>query len=307
MAGKSLLEEGGAEFCQGFDFSIKRSFACATPFGQPESLDMKPSFCLLLFICPWLIRAAELPRPRHNFIVIAHRGNHSHAHENTLTALQHAIDAGADYAEIDVRRTADGHHVLMHDRRVDRMTDGHGSIDQLTVAQIRQLHVRDAHRPQIPADQVPTFEEALRLIKGRIDIYLDFKDGDRFAVAKAIRAAEVTQQVLVYDDIESIAEWHRVAPELSLIISPPGHVRMPQELVDFAKKNRIEVLDGPWRNYSREMVKAANQAGIKIWPDIQNAKEDADYFRRVIDLGLSGVQTDHPEELSVWLNQHNLR
>src|SRR5438045_7121592 len=93
----------------------------------------------LLLLLPLLAQAAELPQSRHNFVVIAHRGNHTRAHENTITALQHAIDAGIDYAEIDVRRTADGHYVLMHDRTVDRMTDGRGPVNQLTLAQIRAL------------------------------------------------------------------------------------------------------------------------------------------------------------------------
>src|SRR5262245_33255893 len=84
---------------------------------------MKLWIDLLLSVLPLLTQAAELPQPRHKFVVIAHRGNHARAHENTLTALQHAIDAGADYAEIDVRRTVDGHYVLMHDRDVERMTD----------------------------------------------------------------------------------------------------------------------------------------------------------------------------------------
>jgi glycerophosphoryl diester phosphodiesterase len=271
------------------------------------NLAMKPSLLFGVLATSFLIQAAELPPARHSFIVIAHRGNHTRAHENTLTALQHAIDAGADYAEIDVRRTADGHYVLMHDRNVDRMTDGHGSINQLTIAQIRELKVRDLKRPQIPPDRVPTFEEALSLIRGRIDVYLDFKDGDREVVAKAIRDAGVTRQILVYDGVDAVAEWHRVAPELPLIVSPPDDLKTPKELVDFAGKKGIEVLDGDWGAYSSATVGAAARAGVKVWPDIQAAEENADYFKRVIGLGVTGVQTDHPEALIAWLKQNNLR
>ncbi|HTL57377.1 MAG TPA: glycerophosphodiester phosphodiesterase family protein [Candidatus Limnocylindrales bacterium] len=268
---------------------------------------MKPSSYLVLLLCPCLGGSAELPQPRHNFIVIAHRGNHAHAHENTLTALQHAIDAGSDYAEIDIRRTLDGHHVLMHDRNVERMTDGHGQVNQLTLAQIRKLSVRDTRRPQIPADRVPTFEEVLTLIKARINIYLDFKDGDRAAVARAIRDAGVTSQILVYDGIGSVPEWHRVAPELPLIVSPPDNLRKPAEFVAFAQKDHIEVLDDSWQTYSRETVTALNRAGVKVWPDIQNDHEDDAYFNRVLAIGVNGVQTDHPETLIAWLKQHQLR
>lgn len=268
---------------------------------------MKALHFLILFIAASLARTAELPALRHDFVVIAHRGNHTRAHENTLTALRHAIDAGVDYAEIDVRRTADGQHVLMHDRTVDRMTNGHGPVDQLTLAQIRALRVRDLKRPQIPADSIPTFAEALDLIKGRINIYLDFKDGDRAVVAKAIREIGVPRQILIYDSVDAVAEWHRVAPELPLIISPPDEFKKPQQIVDFAKRNGIEVLDGPWSAYSREMVEASNRAGVRVWPDIQTAQEDAGYFKSVLDRGFTGVQTDHPEELVAWLKAQNLR
>jgi glycerophosphoryl diester phosphodiesterase len=200
----------------------------------------------LLLLIPMFARAAETPVSRTNFVVIAHRGNHSAAHENTLTALQNAIEAGADYAEIDVRRTADGHHVLMHDQSVDRMTDGHGAVRQLTLSQLQQLHVRDLRRPQLANDRIPTFAEALQLIKGRLNIYLDFKEGDRLVVARAIRDAGVARQILVYDDVEAAPEWRRVAPELPLIVSPPDDVKTPEQLVRFAKEHQIEVLDGSW-------------------------------------------------------------
>src|SRR5947209_4506366 len=59
-------------------------------------------------------------------VVIAHRGEHLSHPENTIAAFQAAVDAGADFFELDVRTTSDGKFVLMHDSTVDRMTNGHG-------------------------------------------------------------------------------------------------------------------------------------------------------------------------------------
>ena len=269
--------------------------------------DMNIRYGLLALLAPMVACGAELPSSPHTFVVIAHRGNHSRAHENTLTALQAAIDAGVDFAEIDVRRTADGHYVLMHDRTVERMTDGHGAVKDLTLAQLQKLRVLDRKRPQIPSDRVATFVEALKLIKGRLNIYLDFKEGDRKAVAGAIREAGVTKQVLVYDGAESISEWRRVAAELPLIISLPDEAKTAQQMLDFATRNRVEVLDGSWEDYSEEKVKAARGTGVRIWPDIQGPHEDGTYFEKVLRMGFSGVQTDHPEELIGWLNEHHMR
>jgi glycerophosphoryl diester phosphodiesterase len=285
----------------------KPALACLIAGYFARMPQMKFAGYLLLLAIPLLARAAEIPLSKHVLIVIAHRGNHRHAHENTLTALQNAINAGADYAEIDVRRTSDGHHVLMHDQTVDRMTDGHGSVKQLTLSQLQQLHVRDLRRPEIAADRIPTFEDALQLIKGRVNIYLDFKEGDRLAVTKAIRNAGVGRQILVYDDIEAAPEWRRVAPELPLIVTPPDDLKTPQQLVEFAKRHQIEILDGSWETYSREMIESAERAGVKVWPDIQAREENADFFDKVLRLGFTGVQTDHPEELIAWLKERHLR
>ena len=257
------------------------------------------SLCLLAMLA--LAQGADLPAPRHAFTVIAHRGDHARAHENTLTAIEQAIVAGVDYVELDVRRTLDGQYVLMHDSTVDRMTDGHGKVSELTLQQLQSLHVRDSKRPQIPADHLPTFDEALIAIKGRVNMYLDFKAGDRAAVFQAIKNAGVTKQILVYDDTAAVEEWHRVAPELPLIISPPSNVKTPRQLADFASKLGIQVLDGSWESYSREMVAAAQKAGVRVWPDIQDAQEDSVYFGKAMTLGFTGVQTDHPEELIHWL------
>lgn len=69
----------------------------------------------------------------------AHRGEHLRHPENSLPAIQAAIDAGMDYVELDVRTSSDGYLVLMHDPTVDRMTNGKGAIKDMTLAEIRQL------------------------------------------------------------------------------------------------------------------------------------------------------------------------
>jgi glycerophosphoryl diester phosphodiesterase len=269
--------------------------------------EMKVVLAILIQVLSLALTAAELPASRHEFVVIAHRGNHTHAHENTLTAIERAVQAGVDYVELDVRRTSDGQYVLMHDSTVDRTTDGHGSVVMMTLAQLQELKVRDLKRTQIPPERVPSFKEALAAIKGRINLYLDFKAGDRVEVANLIREAKVTKQILVYDGLNAVEEWRRVAPELPLIISPPQSAKTPELLRNFVVKSGIEVLDGSWKNYAPEMVAAAHLAGAKVWPDIQNGLEDSTYFASVVAVGFGGVQTDHPEDLIAWLTQQHRR
>ncbi len=71
-------------------------------------------------------------------LVIAHRGASAEQPEHTLAAYQLAIDQGADGLECDVRLTADGHLVCVHDRRIDRTSDGWGVVSTKTLADLRR-------------------------------------------------------------------------------------------------------------------------------------------------------------------------
>ncbi len=117
----------------------------------------------------------------------------------------------------------------------------------------------------------------------------------------------MTPQVLVYDRPENVAAWRKAAPELALIVSPPPDLKDPEELVAFARRLGVEALDGSWEFYSREMVSAAERAGIKVWPDIQAVREDPAYFQKVLERGFTGAQTDYPEELIAWLKKEKRR
>ncbi|MCW2527870.1 MAG: glycerophosphodiester phosphodiesterase [Pseudonocardiales bacterium] len=79
------------------------------------------------------------PRPSSPPLVIAHRGASTALAEHTLAAYQAAIDTGADGLECDVRLTRDGHLVCVHDRRVDRTSNGHGNVSELDLARLSAL------------------------------------------------------------------------------------------------------------------------------------------------------------------------
>src|ERR1700722_1634063 len=106
-------------------------------------------------------------------VVIAHRGAHREAPENTLASLEKAIEIGCDYVELDVRRTKDGALVIMHDASVNRMTNGKGKIEDLTLAEIRKLEIKSRRGKQWAGLKLPTFDEMLEHAKGRMKIYVD--------------------------------------------------------------------------------------------------------------------------------------
>jgi len=96
-------------------------------------------------------------------MVVAHRGASVEQPENTIEAFEAAIDAGADAVEFDVRVTADGHAVVMHDPDVSRTTGGTGLVSEMTLDEIRQLGV-------------PTLEEVLACLSGRATADIEIKN-----------------------------------------------------------------------------------------------------------------------------------
>ncbi len=105
-------------------------------------------------------------------LVVAHRGDYKNHPENSISSIVSAADFGADIVEIDVWPTKDGHLVLMHDKTIDRTTDGVGKVSEMTLGQLRQYHLRDIDG-NLTDEKIPTLEEALEALRGKCLINLD--------------------------------------------------------------------------------------------------------------------------------------
>jgi glycerophosphoryl diester phosphodiesterase len=105
--------------------------------------------------------------------VVAHRGASIAHPENTIEAFTAAIEAGADYVELDVRLTADGVAVVLHDLDVSRTTDGSGFVHELTLAEVKRLDASGGRG--VPAE-VPTLREALEALHGRAGVNVEVKN-----------------------------------------------------------------------------------------------------------------------------------
>jgi glycerophosphoryl diester phosphodiesterase len=120
--------------------------------------------------------------------VIAHRGASGSFPENTVLAFEQAVQAGADALEMDIRTTADGIPVVMHDRTVDRTTDGTGHVRQLTVAALRELDAGHGERIPLLTEVLERFEH--------VPLLLDIKDRDAgHVVREAIEGAAAERRV----------------------------------------------------------------------------------------------------------------
>ena len=251
---------------------------------------------------------APIPKSKNAFVVISHRGNHVAAQENTLAAFQNAINVGADYVEIDLRTSKDSQLVIMHDATVNRMTNGIGKVSDLTWAELKQLKVIEKNHPEWPEQSIPLFSEVLKLCKGKINIYLDFKNADVNASYQALKKAGMQHSVIVYiNAAHQLVEWKRIAPQIPLMVSLPDSVQSAAQLNSFLDQYKIHLLDGSYKEYTVEMVNAAKAKNIPVWPDIQSATEGPEQWEKAINLGFTGLQTDHPEAMVNYLKNKKRR
>ena len=154
-------------------------------------------------------------------LVSAHRGAPVEGlPENAVATFEHALNYAPALVETDVRRTADGRLVLMHDETLDRTTTGQGRVDAASFEAVRRLRLLDVRGVPTPF-RVPTFAEALAWAEGRAVVMVDVKrDVPLSDVVLAIRAAGAEDRAVVI--VYSLADHerlHALAPELNVSAS----------------------------------------------------------------------------------------
>jgi glycerophosphoryl diester phosphodiesterase len=145
----------------------------------------------------------------------AHRaGDRAGAAENSLGAIEASLADGAVFMEIDVARTADGVLVLMHDRTVDRTTNGAGTVTQLSYADFAALQLEDLNGDLV-SEAPPTLAAVLEALDGRGIAQIDLKDIGMPTIAAAIQAADaVDRSIVITYSIEDAIALHWMLPEL---------------------------------------------------------------------------------------------
>ena len=281
---------------------------------------------------------AQSPRQRlanaeSGAMVVAHRGCHRSgvkhglpgAPENSLLALDHCIAMGIDVMETDVRRTRDGYLVIMHDATVDRTTDGTGKVADMTLAEIRRLHLCDGMggaAAAVTAQQVPTLADMLSHGQGRILFNLDIQEaiyGE--AIDEALRLGAANDAILKTragsgsPPLAAISPYDRV-PFMPILSKVSG---TPSEMVALARQQlaggRRPVAFGTPRLDGVSLAALRNEArkaGVRLWTntlgdgDAQAMSDPDRIWGRLLSDGFSMIQTDAPEMLKEFIaRQHS--
>jgi glycerophosphoryl diester phosphodiesterase len=202
-------------------------------------------------------------------LVMAHRGNSAYAPENTLAAFEQALDLGADGCECDVHATADGEIVVMHDRTVDRTTDGSGAIGEMTLAEMRALDAGSWKGAEFAGEKVPLLAEVVETHVGRGMLYVEIKDYEcterAIAVIDGCNAQEWASLCSFSYDV--CVEARKLRPKLpvALIYASRGNPKPAYELVEMVLAGNLQALSITQADVTADLVVRCRQCGVGLW------------------------------------------
>ncbi len=236
------------------------------------------------------------PRPPMN---IAHRGASAYAPENTMAAFRLGLEMGADGLETDLRFTRDGQVVLMHDATVDRTTDGHGPVAELTLDEVRCLDAGVRAGARWAGERVPTLGEFLDAFAYRTHLALELKaDGLEGVVAAELRSRGLADTVTVTAfERERVEQLLRALPGVRTGYLAESFGRADLETLVAAGIRqacpRATVVDAA-------MVGEAHRLGLEVraW-----GVRDEGAMRRVLDAGVDGMTVNWPDRLAAELRR----
>jgi len=221
--------------------------------------------------------------------IAAHRGVNRYAPENTLPAILDAARLELDYAEIDIRTTLDGKHVLLHDSTFKRTTEWKGSVRESTFLEATLLPAGNWFGRRFRETCVPSFEDGLRALGEKMGVYLDAKDIEPTELIDAIHTFHLEQRHVVYQSVEYCEKIHRLDPKVRTL--PP--LKRSEQLDTVAAIHPYGV-DASWSILSEELIDACHKRGIRVFSDALGRNETVDEYKRAIRMGIDCIQTDHP-------------
>ena len=241
---------------------------------------------------------ASVPAP----ILLAHRGLVEHAPENTLSAFAAAIELGLSI-ELDVYQTRDEHLVIIHDKTVDRTTNGTGEVTKMTLADIRKLDAGSWFDRRFNGEKVPILEEVFKLIRERqrtpVTIALNMKvisPGIEKNIVKLVEKYELFDQLCAFGQpSDSSRRFKQANPKLQTTVYLKN-----SEADQFAAALQDPLADCLWVHFmpNAEAMEQARKLGKHVWFALDIGKKQPDIWDKARAIKIDAICTDWPLECS---------
>jgi len=235
--------------------------------------------------------------------IIAHRGASGSAPENTLAAFDLAVERQADYVELDVQLSLDGELIVIHDRTLERTTNGVGYVGSKTAQQLRTLDAGSSFSAAFAGERIPLLEQVLDRYLGRVGLLVELKEPALYPKMEEKLAAVIKERLTTLSesnmdpliiqsfDRNAVRHMHELLPGIATgVLIRPEQKRMQAE--DWAAVARYADYINPHKSLvDKSFVEAAHAHGLLVMPWTVHRSGEA---RRLIRAGVDGLITDYP-------------
>lgn len=224
-----------------------------------------------------------------NMLVIGHRGAMGHETENSLPSIQKAMNMEVDMIEIDVFKIASGEIVVFHDEKIDRLTDGKGSLETLNLQEVKALTLEGNHK-------IPLLNEVLDLIDHKVSLNIELKGADtakevNFIINKYIQENGWSAEDFIISSFnwQELVIMRQLNPDISMAVLTEEN---PLDAIPMAKKLNATAINPYYKTLKKESVGHIQKLGFKVFTYTVNRPKDIKKMRK---FGVDGIFTNYPE------------
>ncbi|MFN0200312.1 MAG: glycerophosphodiester phosphodiesterase [Bacteroidia bacterium] len=222
-----------------------------------------------------------------------HRGAAGLAPENTLASVQKALDLGCERIEIDVHQTIDKRIVVIHDKTIDRTTNGIGLIKEMNFAEIGKYSAGIKFDKNFESEKIPTLEEVIELINGRCVLVIEVKDGNSYYpdieknIVTIIQKYHAKKWCLVHSfSDEVLRNFHALDSEIIL-----HKLFIKKVFYNFKKYDYVQEFSFYWKFLHKSTIKKVHKLGKKVNVWTVNEPEN---MQKMVEKGVDGIITNFP-------------
>jgi glycerophosphoryl diester phosphodiesterase len=239
--------------------------------------------------------------------ISAHRGSSLVAPENTMATFKAVLAMPVSFIEIDVRTSKDGQLVILHDGKLDRTTSGSGPIQNLTLAELKQLSAGKGFDEQFKDERIPTLKEVGQLIRDwnashskKVNLYVDCKDVAPTKLVEELAEFGVLSDAVFYGSDGFLLALKQVSPKAKLMPS----LKNAEELAAKIEKLHPYAFDVRWPSLTKELVKQIHDSGIQVFSDALGFFENAEQYKKAAQMGIDVIQTDYVLKVNQAINEN---
>lgn len=227
----------------------------------------------------------------HKLLKFGHRGASGYMPENTIASFNRAIELGVDMVELDVHQCKTGEIVVMHDDMVDRTTNGHGRIADLTLDELFALDAGNG-------EKIPTLLEVLEAINHRVGVVVELKENAAVEQTATIINRAIDEQGWISNqfsvtafDHHLLRAFHILCPRVPLGAILAGN---PIGYAEFGERLGAASVNMAYPFLTQEFVEDAHARGLQVfaWP-----VDDPRDIERMKSIGVDGIFSNFPDRI----------